>query len=69
MRTVSLVTLAALVILVAVAAEGQKDPPRMLIRDSNADLGTFLEGVDIDYSFIVRNTGVSELHLLSVRPG
>jgi hypothetical protein len=41
----------------------------MYIRDKEPDLGTFYEGVDIEYEFKVRNNGVAELHILGVRPG
>jgi len=66
---VSLATLAALLALVAAASAGPKDGPFLMIRDKEPDLGTFFEGTDIEYSFILRNTGVGELHILSVRPG
>jgi len=69
MRIISLVALLALVVLVAGDAAGQKDAPKMLIRNESVELGTFLEGVDIEYAFVVRNTGASELRILSVRPG
>ena len=59
----------AAVTLVSLASAAQKDPPKMYIRDTEPDLGTFYEGVDIEYDFIVRNNGVSELHILGVRPG
>ncbi|HER44295.1 MAG TPA: hypothetical protein ENO08_07540 [Candidatus Eisenbacteria bacterium] len=59
--------LIAVLALAAVAA--QKDPPKMYIRDMDPDIGTFYEGADIDYTFTVRNNGVSELHILGVRPG
>jgi hypothetical protein len=51
------------------AAAGQKDPPKFYVRDKAPDLGTFYEGVDIEYEFKVRNNGVAELHILGVRPG
>jgi hypothetical protein len=53
----------------AVAAAAQKDPPKFYVRDKEPELGTFYEGVDIEYDFIVINNGVSELHILGVRPG
>jgi hypothetical protein len=59
----------AAVTFVSLAGAAQKDPPKMYIRDMEPDLGTFYEGVDIEYDFIVRNNGVSELHILGVRPG
>jgi hypothetical protein len=55
--------------LATMSAAAQKDPPKMLIQDKQPNLGTFYEGVDIEYDFIVRNTGVAELHILGVRPG
>jgi hypothetical protein len=57
------------VVLASTAGAAQKDPPKMYIRDTEPDIGTFYEGVDIDYVFTVRNNGVAELHILGVRPG
>lgn len=56
-------------LLASGAAAGQKDPPKLYIRNKEPDLGTFYEGVDIEYEFKVRNNGVAELHILGVRPG
>jgi len=66
----SIVTLAFMAtVLAAPPATGQKNPPKMVISNKSPNLGTFYEGVDIDYEFTVRNTGLSELHILGVRPG
>ena len=66
----SVVTFAVMAtVLASAAAAGQKDPPKMYIRHKEPDLGTFYEGVDIEYEFKVRNNGVAELHILGVRPG
>ncbi len=66
----SVVTFAVMAtVLASMAGAGQKDPPKMYIRDKEPDLGTFYEGVDIEYEFKVRNNGVAELHILGVRPG
>jgi hypothetical protein len=56
-------------VLASPPAAGQKNPPKMVISNKSPDLGTFYEGVDIEYEFTVRNTGLSELHILGVRPG
>jgi hypothetical protein len=67
---ISIVTFAVLAtVLASMPAAAQKDPPKMYIRDMEPDLGTFYEGVDIEYTFKVINNGVSELHILGVRPG
>ena len=55
--------------LASPAAAGKKKPPKLYISDKSPDLGTFYEGADIEYQFTVRNTGLSELHILGVRPG
>ena len=55
--------------LFSTMASAQKDPPKLQIYDREPDLGTFYEGADIEYDFIVRNSGVAELHILGVRPG
>lgn len=68
LAVISLLTLAALFVLVTVAS-AQQNPPKLLIRDKEVDLGEFYEGTDIDYAFTLRNTGAGELHVLSVRPG
>jgi len=66
----SVVTLAMMAAIFGSAAiSGQKDPPKMFIRDMEPDLGDFYEGVDIEYEFTVINNGVAELHILGVRPG
>ena len=67
---ISIVTFAVMAtVLASMAVAAQKDPPKMYIRDKEPDLGTFYEGVDIDYEFKVINNGVAELHILGVRPG
>ena len=67
---ISIVTFAVMAtVLASMAGAAQKDPPKMYIRDKEPDLGTFYEGVDIEYEFKVRNNGVAELHILGVRPG
>ena len=55
--------------LAAPPASGERTPPKMVVTNKSPDLGNFYEGVDIDYAFTIRNTGLSELHILSVRPG
>ena len=66
----SVLVLAVMVMaLAAPPASGQKNPPKMVISDKSPDLGNFYEGVDIEYEFTVRNTGLSELHIIGVRPG
>ncbi len=66
----SVVTLAVLAVMVAsTVSAAQQDPPKFFVRNEEADLGTFYEGTDIEYTFTVRNNGVAELHILGVRPG
>jgi len=65
---VSLLTLVALFVLMTVAS-AQQNPPKLLIRDKEPDLGDFYEGSDVEYAFTIRNAGAGELHVLSVRPG
>ena len=66
----SVVAFAVMATVLASAAEaGQKDPPKLYIRNKEPDLGNFYEGEDIEYVFKVRNNGVAELHILGVRPG
>jgi hypothetical protein len=43
--------------------------PKFHLRNKSVDLGEFFEGVDIKHTFVVRNHGLGELHILSVRPG
>ena len=66
---ISIVTFAVMATVLASMAVAAKDPPKLYIRDMEPDLGTFYEGVDIDYEFKVINNGVAELHILGVRPG
>jgi hypothetical protein len=67
---ISIVTFAVLAtVLASMAGAAQKDPPKLYIRDMEPDLGTFYEGVDVEYEFKVINNGVAELHILGVRPG
>ncbi|MDD3642550.1 MAG: hypothetical protein PHQ19_03700 [Candidatus Krumholzibacteria bacterium] len=65
---VSLLALAAFLLLTSFAS-AQQSGPKLMIRDKEPDLGDFYEGTDIDYAFTIRNTGIGELHILSVRPG
>jgi predicted membrane protein len=43
--------------------------PKFHLSKKLVDLGEFFEGSDIKHTFVVRNHGVGELHILSVRPG
>ncbi|MBN2070827.1 MAG: hypothetical protein JW814_05150 [Candidatus Krumholzibacteriota bacterium] len=55
---------------VALTATAQAtDSPMFFVREKTVDLGNFYEGLDIAYDFTVRNNGVGELHITSVRPG
>lgn len=60
---------AAIVIALLFTASSGQDHPRFMVREKTAELGEFYEGVDIEYEFVVRNTGAAELHILGVRPG
>jgi hypothetical protein len=71
-RKLGLSVVAVAVMVMAMAAPpaaGQNNPPKMVISDKSPDLGNFYEGSDIEYEFTVQNAGLSELHILGVRPG
>lgn len=68
--------LAAAMIIVSVlagivfsAAVHAGNEPSFFVWKKNVELGEFYEGIDIKYEFKVRNNGVSELHILNVKPG
>lgn len=66
----SVVTFAVMAtVLASLAAARQKSPPKLYISNKSPDIGTFYEGADIEYEFTVRNSGLSELHIIGVRPG
>jgi hypothetical protein len=49
--------------------EKEGDQPKFFVRKTKVDLGDFYEGADITHTFVVRNQGRGELHILNVRPG
>jgi len=67
----TLVTGLLLLVFLSVACLAKKDekPPELYIEKPSVDLGEFMEGEDIEYTFTVSNRGEGELHILNVRPG
>jgi len=61
--------LLAAIALPAVAEEKSKNSPKFFTPKTAVELGEFIEGKDIEYTFVVRNHGLAELHINSVRPG
>ncbi len=61
--------LLAAVALPAMADEKSKKFPKFFTPKTAVEVGEFIEGKDIEYTFIVRNHGLAELHINSVRPG
>jgi DMSO reductase anchor subunit len=43
--------------------------PRIVVESKAMLLGDVLEGQDLQYTFVVKNTGDAELQILNVRPG
>jgi hypothetical protein len=68
-KTLVVSLLALVAIFVLVTAASAQNPPKFMVRDAEVDIGDHFEGSDIEYAFIIRNTGAGELHILSVRPG
>ncbi|UCF06822.1 MAG: hypothetical protein JSV33_07305 [bacterium] len=72
-RTVVLLTLGMLLLGILATSlfsgEKEEDLPKFFVRKTKVDLGDFYEGADITYTFVVRNQGKGELHILNVRPG
>ncbi len=72
-RILLAVLVVAVVAAFAFAAFGQGKPagktPSLVIAQKTVNLGDVIEGVDIDYTFTLKNTGDAELQILSVRPG
>lgn len=54
---------------VSMAWAAGADSPTFFVKDKQPDLGEFFEGKDIEYTFMVRNNGVGELHINNVKPG
>ena len=61
--------LLAAVALPAMADEKSKKFSTFFTPKTAVEVGEFIEGKDIEYTFIVRNHGLAELHINSVRPG
>ena len=59
----------AAIALPAMADEKSKNFPKFFTPKTNVEVGEFIEGKDIEYTFMVRNHGLAELHINSVRPG
>jgi hypothetical protein len=61
--------LLAAIALPAMAEEESKNYPKFFTPKTSVDVGEIIEGKDIEYTFMVRNHGLEELHINSVRPG
>lgn len=61
--------LLAAIAMPAAAEEKSKDSAKFFTPKTAVELGEYIEGKDIEYTFIVRNHGLAELHINSVRPG
>ena len=61
--------LLAAIVLPSVADEKSKNHPKFFTPKTAVEVGEFIEGKNIEYTFVVRNHGVGELHINSVRPG
>ncbi|MCK4351729.1 MAG: hypothetical protein KAX13_12755 [Candidatus Krumholzibacteria bacterium] len=59
----------AAIALPAMADEKSKNFPKFFTHKTTVEVGEFIEGKDIEYTFVVRNHGLAELHINSVRPG
>ena len=71
-RHIATALVAALLLLAfgsALVAGADEEPPVLSLQKKNVDLGEFMEGEDIEYTFVVGNTGKGELHIVNVRPG
>lgn len=71
-RSIATVLVAGLLLFMlasALWAGNDEKPPVLSLHKKNVDLGEFMEGEDIAYTFVVGNTGEGELHILNVRPG
>jgi hypothetical protein len=77
MRRRLFVAALALVFLAGVcgvaAAQVKKAPgknlPKVVVENKAILLGEVLEGQDLAYTFVVKNTGAGELQITNVRPG
>ena len=61
--------LLAAIVLPAAADEKSKNFPKFFTPKTTVEVGEYIEGKDIESVFIVRNHGLAELHINSVRPG
>ena len=59
----------AAIALPAMADKKSKNFPKFFTPKTAVEVGEFIEGKDIEYTFLVRNHGLAELHINSVRPG
>ncbi|MCK4235758.1 MAG: hypothetical protein KAX38_01480 [Candidatus Krumholzibacteria bacterium] len=49
--------------------KNKKDLPEFFLPMKTVNVGEFIEGSDINYTFKIRNKGSGELQILNVRPG
>jgi hypothetical protein len=72
-KLMALVALGAFIVLAlsmpASSGEKKEQLPKLYIHNVAVELGEFIEGSDIDYSFSVRNHGLAELNIINVKPG
>jgi hypothetical protein len=61
--------LLAAIALPSVAEEKSKNFPKFFTPTTAVEVGEYIEGKDIEYTFAVRNHGLAELHINSVRAG
>jgi arabinogalactan endo-1,4-beta-galactosidase len=66
---VAVVLVVAVLAATAVAQKQSKNAPKFFTPRTDVELGEFIEGTDIEYVFAIRNHGLAELHINSVRPG
>ena len=72
-RLLATALLLVLVAGIAAAAFAKGQPgdsvPRVVILSKTANVGNVLEGQDVVYTFKIKNLGIAELQILSVKPG
>jgi hypothetical protein len=53
----------------ALSQEKKDKVPKLYIHKTTVEVGEFIEGKDIEYTFRVRNHGLAELNIVDVKPG
>jgi nitrous oxide reductase len=46
-----------------------KNVPKAVVENKAVLLGEVLEGQDLAYTFVIKNTGTGELQIMNVKPG